>query len=225
MTSGYKILNDEHGNIISSIEYFNKLGIPKDSRILDLGCGYGSFLYNLMLNGYQNTTGLDVDKSRIEKGHNNYPILKGKLSVYLGEVLPFDDSSFDVICMFDVIEHIPDVKRFLKKEVFRVLKRNGLFVFQTPNKIINVPWEIIHKRSFTRWKEYHCSLQTFGSLKRLLKRTGFESIVIEKFNILTDHNIRKTKKVAGIVGFLLLHILQRSPLVTFPNFWGYCQKP
>jgi len=66
--------------------------------------------------------------------------------------------------MFDVIEHIPNIEDFLKGQVYRVLKEKGIFVFQTPNKIINIPWEIINQRSLTKWKKYHCSLQA----KRLL---------------------------------------------------------
>jgi len=42
---GKKIKQEkEHGNIDSSLEYFLKFDLPKNARILDIGCNYGSFI-------------------------------------------------------------------------------------------------------------------------------------------------------------------------------------
>ena len=49
------------------------------------------------------------------------------------------DESFDVILMFDVIEHIPAVDRYLKNEVYRVLKKGGLLLFKRRTNISTFP--------------------------------------------------------------------------------------
>lgn len=214
----------ERGNIDSSIQYIFKYKIPKNARILDIGCNYGSLLNKLHELGYSEVQGVDVNKSSIDLGRKKYTTLKDKIDYYNGVHLPFEENSFDIVLMFDVIEHIPSIERFLANEVYRVLKKNGKYIFQTPNKYINIPWEIIHKRSLTAYKKYHCSLQSVNSLKKILEGAKFKNIVIEKHNIITDHNKDKVKKAVGFIGLPLLHILQKVPLKFTSNLWGSCEK-
>ena len=87
--------------------------------------------------------------------------------------MPLKDLFFDIVLSFDILEHIPDVNAHFS-EVRRVLKSGGFYLFQTPNKLTNVPFEIIKNRSLTKHKAHHCSLQTFWSVKRLLVAHGFE---------------------------------------------------
>ncbi len=46
-------------------------------------------------------------------------------------VLPFDDQRFDLVCAFDVIEHVADDRR-LFGELSRVLKDDGALIFSVP---------------------------------------------------------------------------------------------
>jgi 2-polyprenyl-3-methyl-5-hydroxy-6-metoxy-1,4-benzoquinol methylase len=214
----------EMGNIQSSLDYFLKFNIPKDAKILDVGCNFGSLIHNFYSLGYTNVYGIEINKEAVDKGKTFYPELSEKLSVHNPGNIPFDSDSFDVVLMFDVIEHVPEVEKFLKNEVKRVLKAEGLFLFQTPNKIINIPWEIIHRKSLTKWKEYHCSLQTLISLKKMLAKADFSSISVKKGNILTRYNKDKVSKKLGVIGLSLLYVLQSFPLIAYPNFWGVCKK-
>ena len=125
--------------------------------------------------------------------------------------------------LFDVIEHIPQIRNYLINQVYRVLKPGGLLIYQTPNKIINIPWEIIKNKHLTKHQHYHCSLQTLHSLNKLLNIT-FTNVIIEKHNIITEYNINKIKKKLGCLGVFFLHLLQSLPLALYPNFWGYCKK-
>ncbi len=222
----YKVITqkDEMGNIQSSLDYFLKFNLPKDAKILDIGCNYGSLNYNLYKLGYRNIFGIEIDNKAISQGKIFYPEIAHNLYVHKPSNIPFEDNTFDVVLMFDVIEHIPSVGIFLKNQVHRVLKSKGTFIFQTPNKKINIPWEIINNKSFTKWKEYHCSLQTPISLKKMLTDSTFTNIVIEKGNVLTQHNKEKVYKRIGKIGLLILYILQKLPLSINSNIWGHCQK-
>ena len=217
-------LNNEHGNIDTSLNYFLSFNIDKDAKILDLGCGYGSLVYNIFHRGYSNIYGIDTNESRINIGHNHYNVLQSNILHYSGDTIPFKNYKFDIILCFDVLEHIYKLNNFLKNQVVRVMKTNGLFIFSTPNKYINIPWEIINRKSFTEYRKYHCSLQNIRSLKKILKYAGFKDIIIEKNNIITTHNKNKVNKKLGAAGPLLLYLLQRMPLFLFPNFWGSCKK-
>jgi len=222
------ILSDrEHGNIQASFEYFMKFNIPKNAKILDIGCNYGSLIYNLYLNGYENIYGIDINKKAVQEGKNDYKLISKNIKQYPGEKVPFKDEEFDVVLMFDVIEHILNIEKFLENEVYRVLKKDGYFVFQTPNKYINIPWEIVSSKSLIKWKEwkdYHCSLQTKNSLNSLLIKSGFSNILLEKNKICTEHNKTKLRKRFGFIGPILLMILEKMPLSFYPNFYGCARK-
>jgi 2-polyprenyl-3-methyl-5-hydroxy-6-metoxy-1,4-benzoquinol methylase len=215
---------DESGNIVSSFNYFMKFDLPKSSRVLDIGCNYGTLIYNFYREGYKAVEGVDLREKQVAMGKEKYTEIAEHINLYSGDVLPFADQSFDVVTMFDVIEHIPDIEGYVEREVFRVLKPGGMFIFQTPNKITNIPWEIIQRRSFTKYKEYHISLQTLGGLKKMLKDAGFKKLEIEKYNILTEHNKKKVKRALGPVGLPILYALSKLPLAMFPNFWGWAKK-
>jgi 2-polyprenyl-3-methyl-5-hydroxy-6-metoxy-1,4-benzoquinol methylase len=215
------IQNDEHGDIRSSLEYFLKFNAPKGAKILDVGCSYGSLIYNLYRLGYKNVYGIDIKKEFIEKGHDVYREIADRLVCYDGKKIPFENESFDVILMFDVIEHILDLPRFLKEEVARVLKLGGRLIFQTPQKYPNILWQIIRQRSLTQWKHSsHCSLQTSRTLKSLLVASKFTNIKLEKNLIITNHNTRKVRPILGRFTRPMFVSVQYLPLFIYPNIWG-----
>jgi len=215
---------NELGNIQSSLDYFLTFNISKNVKILDVGCNYGSLVYNLYKLGYKNVFGVDINKSSIIEGKKKYKEISNNLFIQEDNKLIFNNNSFDIVLMFDVIEHLKEVSYFLENEVYRILKKDGFFIFQTPNKYLNIPWEIISQKSLFNWRNYHCSLQTKTSLKKYLNRSGFRNIVIEKNNILTDHNKSKIIKKLGYIALPFLYILQLMPTFLFPNLWGRAQK-
>jgi len=211
----------EHGDKNRNFSYVMWFNIPKNSGILDLGCNTGSLVDQLYTHGWVNTYGIDVTEKGIQEGKEAFPSIADRISVFDGNIIPFDDNTFDVITIFDVLEHIPHLNAFLQ-EIKRVLKPQGILIFGTPNKLTNIPWEIINQRSLTKWREYHCSLQTLPSLRKLLTKNGFHNISIKKVAINTNYNQQKIKSKIGPTGILLLKIVHSFPLGIFPNFYGYC---
>ena len=96
---------------------------------------------------------------------------------------------------------------FIREEVRRVLKEHGILLFQTPNKYINIPWEIFIHKSLHKYKEYHVSLQSCRSLISLLENSGFDEIVIEKRDAYTKEIGEETKTDGeGIVESAVAHL-------------------
>ena len=94
----------------------NLLSQKKDWKILDIGCGYSA-------NNYA-TTICDVqDLSNFYK-NKNFVILKNK-------DLPFNDNQFDFVISSHVMEHVKDLKYFIK-EIERVSKRGYI---ELPTKL------------------------------------------------------------------------------------------
>jgi len=104
----------------------------KTGRILDIGCG----LYPLFLTtvnfaekyGMDKTVPLDSSGEIKDKG---IVFVEGQIGE--DERLNFDDESFDVVTMLAVFEHIEPAKLVsVHKEIYRILKKDGLFVITTP---------------------------------------------------------------------------------------------
>ena len=213
----------EAGNIQSSISYFENFNFNQSSFILDIGTRYGTFIHHLYQRGYSNAYGIDINENVIDQGKAAYPTIKSNLFLYDGFHIPFQDNYFEIITLFDVLEHIPNIEEFLE-ETYRVLKPGGILLYQTPNKYLNIIWQYLRWRNFKQIFVYHCSLQTATSLKRILRQAGFTNVKVHKYTIDTDFNQKKTKKVLGPIGPILLKVFDKFPLFLYPNLWGNSTK-
>lgn len=104
----------------------------KEMKVLDLGCGAGYGSFELKKLGAKSVVGIDNDSKAIEYAISKFKIENLKFKIDNATNLSFPDSTFDIVVSFEVIEHIKDYRKYLK-EVFRVLKKGGYFIFSTPN--------------------------------------------------------------------------------------------
>src|SRR5579864_7330529 len=101
--------------------------VTAGSRVLDLGCGRGGVV-ELFWRDVRFGAGLGPDTPSLnEHRAPGMPVIRG-----VGEHLPFADESFDLIVCVWVLEHLRDPVATLR-EVRRVLRPRGHFVFVTPN--------------------------------------------------------------------------------------------
>jgi SAM-dependent methyltransferase len=100
--------------------------VSKDSRILDVGCGYGRVCQTLYESGYTHVVGIDISPQMIREGLNLFPHLKMQCSRL--DHMPFEENSFDVAILFAVLTCTPTDQGQLKliDSVLRALKPNGL---------------------------------------------------------------------------------------------------
>ncbi len=97
----------------------------KPLRVLDVGCGNGSFLEKLLDKNNLELVGLDTTELSVEA-------CKGKgLTAYCLPIEEFDDKNFDVIVSFHCLEHIPAPIPFMRAIMDR-LKSGGTIIIATP---------------------------------------------------------------------------------------------
>ena len=111
-------------------------------QILDLGCGAG-FLTNHLIKDFNDVTGIDISKNSLKVAQKHDASQRVKYIQADVTQIPFSSSSFDVVCMMDLIEHIED-QALLVKEACRVLKPGGILFFHTFNRNF-LAWFIIIK--------------------------------------------------------------------------------
>ncbi len=114
--------------------------IATGSRLLEVGCGTGSFIEKLSSKGF-NCTGIELNSAAAEvcrqKGltvHNE--LLETHINSHSG--------LYDVVCAFQVLEHVYDVRSFINC-CLQCLKPGGKLIFAVPN---NNPW-------YYRYDKYH----------------------------------------------------------------------
>lgn len=202
----------------ASFDFFMEQKYDKDIKILEIWCNIWTLNNMIYSSWYKNILWLDVNKNAINIWKDKYKNIKDNINYYDWNKIPFTENSFDLIISFDVIEHIPDLNYHLK-EVNRVLKKWWTYLWQTPNKITNIPWEIINNKSLFKWKKYHCSLQTLKSLEKNFTKNWFKKIEIKKINLENDYNIKKVKNKLWLLWILLLKIINKMPLYLQTNFW------
>ena len=106
------------------------LPLCERKEVLDAGCGagYGSALLGSVA---RSVVGIDRDEAAIAYARDRYT--RDNVSFQIGDLvdLALGDDSFDVVCAFEVIEHVRDADRHLA-EVARVLRPDGVYVVSTP---------------------------------------------------------------------------------------------
>jgi len=117
-------------------QMIRSLGLPRGSKILDVGCGPGQLLLNLLREGYD-AVGVDISEGMINEARtlvraNGFPHFDAT-SVGDIEKLEFSDKQFDVVVASGVIEYQNDDDVALA-EMKRVLKPGGHLILNVTNK-------------------------------------------------------------------------------------------
>ncbi len=102
---------------------------PNADSILEIGCAHGGFLYFCKENGVKNVVGVEVDPKTCEFARNKFKLENIIPGLFPDVKLPLE--KFDIIVGFDVLEHFTDPIKALKT-VKRLLKEDGICIFQTP---------------------------------------------------------------------------------------------
>ena len=106
---------------------FNLIG--ENSKVLEVGSAKGNFLHSLAENKNCSCVGLEFNKKAIEESNSS------KFQVFNSSIEEFsktNNNSFDIVCSFQVLEHISDVKSFLAAKV-QCLKKGGNLIISVPN--------------------------------------------------------------------------------------------
>ena len=128
-TDNKRSLFEKLYHFIKSIALKNKLNLinslqPNKGRILDIGAGTGDFLSVAKNDGWEI---IGVEPSDRAKG-----IAKNKGISFVEETSELENHSFDVISMWHVLEHVPDLDKQIK-ELKRLLKPTGTLIIAVPN--------------------------------------------------------------------------------------------
>ncbi len=149
---------------------FVTLHAPQPARLLDVGCGTGDFLDYARRNGWQ-VAGTELNPQIAELAHSTYGLV-----VYSGalEEAPLGEAQFDVVTLWDVLEHLPDPCASLRR-CQSLLRPGGLLVFSIPN--LDSFDRFLFGTAWIGWDApRHFNLFDRNTLRYLLDRSGFHLV-------------------------------------------------
>ncbi|MBI5208011.1 MAG: class I SAM-dependent methyltransferase [Candidatus Firestonebacteria bacterium] len=160
----------------------------KNNRILDIGCATGGWLDYLKKTGWD-AFGLEISEKNAEFG-----IKEKKLNISVGTLkeTSYPTEYFDVITLWEVIEHIADPIENIQK-AYQLLRKGGLLALSTPNYnslarfILRDKWSSMDPVS-------HLRLFMPGTVKYMLTKSGFKNIRIKTMDLNPYEILRLFKK-------------------------------
>jgi len=142
----YRRLNDRyHGAegdafAIAELAPVAERFLPRGGRALEIGCGYGRNLVALASRDARLVVGSDPQMDELRRARGRVDAAGTRAPVALvrqeDERLPFRDGSFDLVVLWQVLEHVfgRARKRAVIAEATRVLKPGGHVLIETPNQ-------------------------------------------------------------------------------------------
>lgn len=175
--------------------------IPADKsiKILDLGCGFGSFVSLLNEQGYTDVLGIDISAQQVKVAHElginnvNQSDIMEHLAKHEGE--------YDLITGIDIIEHFSkDELVNLLLQVNRSLKQGGMALFRTPN--LDAPFSSVYAHGdFT-----HENYMNAHSAEQVMMNMEFKDIMVKPGLIRVDGAL---KEVVRRIAWMLVKLVAK----------------
>lgn len=128
---GNRITREQMARMYSRYHFASKFCGGKD--VVELACGAGIGLGYLAQKA-KRVVGGDIDKNNLRFAQEYY---LGRDNIDLGVLdaykLPFKDSFFDVVILYEALYYLAQPERFIQ-EVHRILRREGMLIICTVNK-------------------------------------------------------------------------------------------
>ncbi len=182
------------------VEFGKKFLENRSGNLLDVGAGLGFFVQHALRYPGWKAVGYEISVPAVEYAASKLG-LADRMRAGAVEESGFSAGYFDLITLWDVIEHIPNPDVLLGY-LRRILKPQGILFLATPNAPIQiakakVKVRVIGMREGVHYLDVkdHVNLYTQESLRLVLRRTGFDKVVYT--------HIRPIQSVSGTRSSLL----------------------
>jgi len=217
------VKKDRNGRFFRTISLFP----DRELTILDFGCGWGHYTFELSQNN-NNVTGIDLIQNEIDicqmvwKENDNLKFLASDIN-------QIESKSYDAVLSAQVIEHVHNVGNYLS-EISRVLVDNGYLVISLPNamnpryflSLMNSKYEdkLLETSSYyldnyqkqshhvNSWDPFHFTILLASAGFKLVKHIGSEGIPMPNAKLLPKYitgnlaNAKRLKNYSYTMQFL-----------------------
>ncbi|HEX7444727.1 MAG TPA: class I SAM-dependent methyltransferase, partial [Acidimicrobiales bacterium] len=122
---------------------YARLGVQRDDKVLDLGCGFGRHAYQAARLGAQ-VVAFDFGADEVRNVQDTFGAMavageldevESRVGAVQGDALalPFPDDAFDRVIASEILEHVPQDGVAIA-EIFRVVRPGGLVAVSVPRR-------------------------------------------------------------------------------------------
>ncbi len=146
----------------------------KSRKLLDIGCGDGKFVYEAIQRGFD-ANGIDLSPDRIEQGRKTYGLGNALRNMNIDDFSA--DEKFDIITMWDLIEHLESPSSLLAK-LEKISHKDTIIV------ILTMSLDSITYKHFGKFWNYmnptqHLYYFSHSTLEKMFNKNGLELVAIE----------------------------------------------
>jgi len=204
----YAMLND----------LFKKIDSKEVNTIIDLGCGIGvKTAYLAKKYPKAKVIGMDFAEPAIKAASEYWK--KQNLSFSVDDVTNDESKKYDIVCMFDVLEHLEDWKKMLDKII---VMSNKYIILSFPTGKMR-PYEkfIGHYRNFIRGEvESYIIKSNFSLLQRYNAGFPFYSPILrdltnmffKEYVEITNYKMSKIARLGHNLYYILLRYLSSKKI-------------
>jgi 2-polyprenyl-3-methyl-5-hydroxy-6-metoxy-1,4-benzoquinol methylase len=170
--------NEAHGRMYE--DFCRRFVAGKGGKLLDVGCGLGYFIQ--WMSGYSSwqVFGYEISRQAVDFARSKLMLQ----NVFCGRVEDsrFTEKSFDIITLWDVIEHIPDPSPLLSY-LSSLLTSEGMLFLHTPNVKVQLPKAKLKRllkgmQSNIHYLEArdHINIYSTKTIAQVLRRNGYSNV-------------------------------------------------
>lgn len=148
--------------------------MPKRGKLLEIGSAMAHFLDAMKRRGWD-VKGIEISEDAIELARQQ------GIEVFCGILEDYQtDEKFDVVCMYQVLEHVPDPAYVLERS-HQLLNPGGFLVVEVPN-LESFDAKINPQRRYWNYDlPRHLNHFSPGVLRKKLRKSGFEIVDIDLY--------------------------------------------
>lgn len=183
--------------------------LPKNAKVLDIGCGTGSQLASLKEQGFE-VSGIEPSENMRKHAQSILPsgtVIDGSVIA-----LPYEDNSFDFVYSIEVFRYLSDEDNLGgMKEIRRVLKPGGVFFGTFVNRFaldgfyLLILLRRLRSKLLNQQINCHTEFETPAKLENGLRAAGFSGVDIHGAMLA---GLRLAYKIGTPVGAFLARLLE-----------------
>lgn len=169
-------------DIISNIEVFKG---KSNIKMLDIGCGYGAFVYCWKNKSLGEAYGIDISQQAKDASLNIYKDKDVKIDTLNANKIQeiINNYNPDLICCFDFLEHCFDAELFLYDISVATKEKSFLLLYMPILNDNEMSIELLAKNKY--FKKNHIYYFTYKGIIKLVESNGFKYIY--------DNEIKQSK--------------------------------